>query len=142
MSELLQRLPDWQLRLDALVHERTRARFAWGSNDCALFAADAVHAVTGHDLAAGLRGLGARQALRHVQRVGGMCHLVPAALAPLTHTSLAQEGDIALVQQPGRGAKQLALGVVVGEYVIGPSSSGLMAAPMRNAVQVWGVGHG
>lgn len=136
----LQRLPDWPLRLDALVHERARVPFAWGSNDCALFAADAVRAITGHDPAAGLRGLGVRQALRHVRRCGGICHVVPAGLPPLTHTSLAVEGDIALVQQDG--ARRLSIGVVVGEHVIGPSRVGLVAVPRQRAVQCWGVGHG
>lgn len=138
----LQRLPDWPLRLDALVSTRLHAPFCWGVHDCALFAADAVLALTGRDLAAGLRGLGVRQALRHVRSAGGMCHLVPDILPPLTHTALAVEGDIALVEQPARGLKRLALGVVVGNAVLGPARTGLASVPMHCAVQCWGVGHG
>lgn len=131
------RLPDWALRFDALVCSRLHAPFAWGANDCALFAADAVLAITGHDLAGGLRGLGARQALRAIQRAGGLAALVPPSL-PVLPVSAAIEGDVVLVRQHRR----LALGVVAGASVIGPARSGLGLAPLAAAVQAWGVGHG
>jgi len=141
-AAIIPRLPDWAMRLDDLIRRRRARPFEWGRHDCAIFAADAVLAMTDRDLAAGLRGLGVRQALRHVRAVGGMCHLVPDGLPPLTHTALAIEGDIALIEQPARGFKRLALGVVVGGAVLGPARAGLASMPMHCAVQCWGVGHG
>lgn len=137
----LPRLPDWRLRLDALIWERRRQPFAWGANDCCLFAADAVLAITGVDLAARLRGLGARAALRHIQRMGGLCHVVPDCLPLLPATAAAQDGDVALIEQPAKGLRGLALGVLDGVWVLGPGRNGLMAVPARQAIQAWGVGH-
>lgn len=48
---MLVRFPDWQERLTDFLHDRREMPFAWGSNDCALFACDAVLAMTGTDLA-------------------------------------------------------------------------------------------
>ena len=142
---IIRRRPDWALRLDALVCSRLHAPFAWGVNDCALFAADAVLAVTGHDLAAGLRGLGARAALRQIQRAGGLCQLVPDSLPLLRSVADAQEGDVALIEQPAKGLRGLALGVVLQvphAGVAGPARKGLAIAPLSAAIQAWGVGHG
>ena len=49
MTRSLTRLPDWQLRLDALVRERRGQAFAWGARDCCLWGADVVLAVTGRE---------------------------------------------------------------------------------------------
>lgn len=141
MTTTLQRLPDWRLRLDAFVTERLARPFEWGAHDCALFAADAVLAITGHDLAVGLRGLRARQALRHLQAVGGVAGLVPPCLAPLAGPQLAFEGDLAMIEQAGSGLRRWALGVVAHGGVIGPARAGLAIAPRAAAVQAWGVGH-
>ena len=43
----LHRLPDWPERLAAYLADQRPHRFAWGTHDCARFAAGAVHAITG-----------------------------------------------------------------------------------------------
>ena len=62
----LRRRTDWRQRLRAFALSRHREPFAWGQNDCALFAADATAALTGHDFGAPFRGTyaSAREALR------------------------------------------------------------------------------
>jgi hypothetical protein len=53
----LTRQPHWATRgLHAFLLARARAPFVWGANDCALFAADAIEAMTGVDIAADFRG--------------------------------------------------------------------------------------
>lgn len=54
----MDRLIDWEKRFgDLLLDHVARPRpFEWGQFDCALFACDAVLAITGVDLAAELRG--------------------------------------------------------------------------------------
>ena len=52
----------WRERLHALVLERRRMPFAWGENDCCLWAADAVLIQTGQDPAATWRGTYATEA--------------------------------------------------------------------------------
>lgn len=43
------RHPDWPELLAAFVEQRRHAPHAWGSNDCAMFAADGVWTLTGVD---------------------------------------------------------------------------------------------
>ncbi len=53
----LTRQPHWATRgLHAFLLARARAPFVWGANDCALFAADAIEAMTGVDIASDFRG--------------------------------------------------------------------------------------
>lgn len=94
----LVRLPDWRLRFDALIAERLRAPFAWGTNDCALFAADNVRALTGFDPAFGLRAhRSARQAARTLRRRGDLATLVDLHVGPSCAPGLAVQGDVVMV---------------------------------------------
>ena len=132
------RFPDWQMHLDALVYERSGRPFAWGGNDCALWAADCVLAITGHDLAADLRShRTAREALRTIRAAGGLFAIASRALGPATGVHNAQAGDVLLV---GMG-KRVALGVMLpGPMVVGPGATGLCAAPLSDALCAWRVG--
>jgi hypothetical protein len=77
----MKRYHDWQVRFEAFIRECRHVPFAWGSNDCALFAADAVQAITGEHLCPELRGhRGARQALRTLERAGGVRGIADRAL--------------------------------------------------------------
>lgn len=63
------RKSNWEAELANFISARRESAFEWGVNDCALFAADAVEAITGDDPAPDFRGVysdqaGARQALR------------------------------------------------------------------------------
>lgn len=50
------RLPDWEQRLAAYLDEVRTTPFRYGRHDCALYAAGAVLAMTGSDLADAYRG--------------------------------------------------------------------------------------
>lgn len=52
----LVRRPDWPERFYEALRARRRLPFRWGQTDCCLTAADLILAMTGVDLAAGLRG--------------------------------------------------------------------------------------
>jgi hypothetical protein len=63
------RKSNWEAELADFISSRKETEFQWGTHDCALFAADAVLAITGDDPAPDFRGVysdqaGARQALR------------------------------------------------------------------------------
>lgn len=67
----LERKQYWDTRaLNDFLITRAHAPFAWGGNDCALFVADAVQAMTGIDIAEDFRGYsdeaGAYAAIRRV----------------------------------------------------------------------------
>ena len=137
VSQLV-RLPDWQTRLEAFVRQRQHLPFAWGSNDCCLFAADAVLAITGHDLAPGLRGAYStpQQGLRRVAARGGVQAIACKALGAATGPLRARVGDIVLVQIDGQDA----LGLCNGTSVLGPSAAGIVAMGMGSALAAWKVG--
>ncbi len=50
------RFPDWESLLDSFFQSRLNAPFQLGLNDCAMFACDAIKAITGVDLVMSLRG--------------------------------------------------------------------------------------
>lgn len=95
------RAPGWRAELEAWAVRTVRQPFAWGQNDCAMLAVEAVGLQQGVDVAAAYRGqwasdLGAqRYQLRHgitlanaLERAG--CRRIEAAVA--------QEGDILTVE--------------------------------------------
>ena len=130
---------DARRALDAFVRDRMAMPFGWGVNDCCLFAADAVRAMTGRDLAAAERGTysTASQALALVERLGGLEAIgdrAGARIAPL----LAQPGDVGLVEVNGR---QL-LAVCAGPCWLAPTGAGLTAIDLQAAALAWRVDHG
>lgn len=143
------RTEHWATRaLDGFLRARARQPFAWGSNDCALFAADGVLAMTGVDIAAEFRGLydsaaGAREAIRSVCGGEGLAaaaawcaerHGLPEWPTPL----YARRGDLVLINENG----SLIAGLVhlTGRHVVTPGSEGLLRHPLRLAVRAWHVG--
>ena len=95
------RLPDWPERLAAFIEARRHAPFAWGANDCVTFVFDAVHAMTGHDALAPLRGRWAteEQARAVLLQQAGLVQGVSALLGqPLRSRLLAPRGAVVLAQ--------------------------------------------
>lgn len=95
----LTRLEDWEQRLNDYLATLDNARHGWGTLDCALHAANAVHAQTGVDLAADFRGKydteeGAREAIEaagHKDLAALMNSLLPRRVR-----SMVQRGDIVM----------------------------------------------
>lgn len=130
---------DWPERLAALLAERMAAPFAWGANDCCLFAADALHAQWGIDVASHLRGhySSAAEAARVLQQEGGVRGIANQVLGqPLPLASLAQRGDVACVCLEGRDT----LGVVLdsGQWAA-PGPNGLFVCPLPADAVAWRV---
>jgi Domain of unknown function (DUF6950) len=130
----LTRLPDWQARLAAHFARGRRGPFAYGSHDCATFAAGAIEAVTGQNplQELGLRYTTLRDGLRGLSRAG---YLEPVAFVRGTYPeiapALARVGDLAVLDTP----EGPALGVVAGAVVLAPRvPSGLASRPLTSAV--------
>ena len=126
------RTPNWKLALIQYVGESARKPFAFGSHDCALFAAGAVLAMTGVDLAAKWRGkyTTLNGGLLALKRAGYADHVALAAanfkaIAP----AFAAPGDLAVIDGP-EGA---ALGVVQGEGVYVLTQGGMGMLPLTHA---------
>jgi hypothetical protein len=133
----MKRLPDWQLRLEAFERERAEVPFAWGSNDCALFAADAVQAITGVHLCPDLRGhRNVREGGRAIAALGGARAIACKALGHPLPPAFARVGDVVVVQ----AGKREALAVCNGQTAIAPGEHGMVAIPMAQALSAWRVG--
>lgn len=135
---MIRRRTDWRGRLRAYASAAARRPFVFGQHDCALFAAGAVEAMTGHDPASAWRGRYTTQAggLRVIRRDGHADHIAAAAaifaeVAP----AFAQVGDLAVV--PGDGGP--VLGVVQGSWIWVLRPDGLGVAPLTDAVRAFEV---
>lgn len=128
------RLPSWQLRLERIVAERELLPFAWGTNDCATFACDAILAVVGYDAAAGLRSHRTKESAAETLRAaGGIRKLADDKLGRRVAPAAAAPGDIGMVRTPGGRA----LVVCVGSQWVGPSPQGLARYPLDTVKLAW-----
>lgn len=109
--------------------------FAWGVNDCCLFAADAVIALTGDDVAADVRGTysDALGAGRLIEARGGLAAIATAALGAPVLPVFAAVGDVVLLLNEGREL----LVICNGTSAVGPGVAGMMALGMEAAIAAW-----
>ncbi|TAG28565.1 MAG: hypothetical protein EAZ40_03420 [Rhodobacterales bacterium] len=126
------RLPDWRPRLVAYLASVSSQPFAYGTHDCALFAAGAVDAMTGHAIAAEYRGLygSLKEGLKLMRREGLADHV--ALLRHLFEevpTAFAMVGDIAVIGEVGTPA----LGIFEGEQILVLREGGLGLMPRAAA---------
>ena len=131
------KLQDWQVRFEAFIKARRALPFAWGSNDCAIFAADCVQAITGQDPApAGLRSHATeKQAARSLERHGGLVGIATAALGEPVPISQACVGDVVLC----KSGKRDMLAICNGSTALAPSAQGLVSVGMDDASMCWRV---
>jgi hypothetical protein len=144
----LTRTEHWATReFHAFLLDRARVPFAWGTNDCCLFPADAIDSFTGVDLAADFRGkytdqasaLAAIKSVANGETVGDAAaycadkHGLKEWPFPLQ----AKRGDLVVIDQPGG----LIAGVVHlnGRHVITVSETGLVRLPITAAKRAWAV---
>lgn len=134
----LKRLADWEDRLASLIAQRIDQPFVWGVNDCALFAADCIEAMTGVDLAPDLRGQwqDQRQALRVIAGLGGLAAAVEVLGLVESSPLFAQRGDLVLHRRDGSDA----LAICLGSNLAGPSESGLLFFGLESGGRAWRVG--
>lgn len=140
------RLEAWPGRLVAFIDERRAMPFAWGSNDCCLFAADAVAAITGVDAARKWRGYKtARGAASRIREARGIARLVETAAArhgwPEIAPAFARRGDVVLIEGDRPVINRRALGIVgPGGGLLLPGDDGLVTLPRAAAVRAWRIG--
>lgn len=136
---MMARLPDWEPRLIALVNERRRLPYRYGTNDCAVFAQLAVEAVTGTVLLPGVeRPTGMISAAKFMIARGwdDVEQMATELLGPPTDGA-SRRGDIVSYEAVG----ELHLAVRVGDGALSPVGDiGLMAIEPARWRRAWRVG--
>ena len=132
------RVKNWPSVLARFIESRRNMPFAWGTHDCAMFAADAIRAITGVDHAAIFRGLydTREQAEAIVAQYGGLRPFVNYFLGPEIDPKLARRGDVALIKD---GGGQELLAVCLGASFAASGESGLKFFKIKNAISAWRV---
>lgn len=139
------RRDDWEARLAEVLATTAVQPFAWGVQDCCLFAADCVQALTGHDYAYEFRGTydDADSAAMRLIAVTGTTEIAIAIdkyfkLPRLGSVAFAARGDLVLFKNH---RDQDTLGVVdlTGERIACVSPQGLEYLPIDCAVMAWAV---
>lgn len=128
------RLPDWQLRLAEFGQARASMPFAWGSNDCCTFAADAVKGITGKDLRGAFPDyVGELGALRAISVGGGLQQIVSKLLGAPVSPKMAAVGDVVLVLNEEREM----LAICNGTSALAPGECGMVLVSMEVALAAW-----
>lgn len=135
------RLDGWEQRLDAALEAARHEPFAWGKNDCVLFACTVVAALTGVDHGARVRGRykSQRGAFTMLRRIWGGNVDVAATKAlgePLEHPLCAQRGDVVAVQM---ATGDMALGISTGRHIAVAGEMGLSFFSITQALTAWRV---
>lgn len=120
------RRPDWPERLDAFIRSRRNAPFAWGTNDCLTYCADAILAMTDVDILGEDRGTWANstEAWAFVERVGGFDQYLAERLRPLQSSLTVKRGDVGLV--PAEPADWPTVALCTGRHWCGPHHEGMV----------------
>jgi hypothetical protein len=131
------RINSWE---DALVNYITIKRnepFEYGVNDCCLFAAGAVEAITSQDPMPEFRGQydSLKTSLKVIKEIGaGTLEATMDAKFPEIEMGHAQRGDLAFFND--------SVGVVMGGFAYFVSDDGLERIPRDMWDKCWSVGHG
>jgi len=145
---MIKRHEHWDVsHLHAFLLARQKAPFIWGGNDCCLFAADAVQAITGVDIAADFRGryTDEKSALAAIKAVTGGSTVEDAAIycankagmPELPHPLFAHRGDLVLLENEGR----LIAGIIgLHGFPMSIGEKGLMKLPLSAIKRAWRVG--
>lgn len=114
------RIENWHQNLTALINERKEQPFAWGTNDCSLWAADCIVAVTGVDFALNARGtydtaIGAYKCIQSVYEVDNVKQIFEKLFGETVPQFYARQGDI-VYQDSNYEGFNAAVGVCNGEF--------------------------
>lgn len=130
------RVSGWEARLTELVESARATPFQWGQHDCATWAFDVRHALTGSDAAQAWRGrFSTARGARKVMLRLGWPDLTAMGMAllgePLARPVMGQRGDMLIGSD--------AFGVCIGSHGAFLGWDGLMAMPLRDCALAWRV---
>lgn len=135
----MERLPDWEDRLNGWIADCSDAYFQWGKLDCLMFVAGGIEAVTGVDHGEPHRGKyrTATGAMKHLKTLGfDSAEDFLNANFPACPPALAQRGDIVLSED--------CAGICVGPEALfigeDDGAPGLIRKPFAAWTAAWKIG--
>jgi hypothetical protein len=137
------RVKHWEQKFAEQIKAAQVKPFEWGTFDCCMFAADAVLALTGVDLAADFRGKYSDEAgaQAFIATYGDLAALVSAKTADKDMAEInlkfAQRGDLVLVNNADR--QTLGLVGLDSRFVLCTTKLGLVSIPMSHWLRGWKV---
>jgi len=150
----LKRQKHWDTRAFHLfLLARAKTPFAWGENDCALFAADGILAITGVDIAGDFRGKYADEssAMALIKTVCNGTTVADAAVycakqhdlvewtakkGGAAQPLMARRGDL-VVFTAATGALVAGLVHLSGRHIVAVGEEGLYRFPISKALRAW-----
>jgi hypothetical protein len=129
------RIENWESALYEFVESRRNMPFEWGKNDCALFAADAVLAMSGRDFATEYRGkYDTETKAKKILVKEGLENLVDKNLLRYDNIKMTSRGSVILYEHEVRG-----LGICIGSEFVAPGQDGILFFPMDLCLISWRV---
>jgi hypothetical protein len=131
------RFPNWDYRLFVFIDENRFVPYAWGTNDCVTFVADAVWAMTGEDPIADIRGQwdSEESAAALLNSLGGLKAAVDARFPLRDNINFTMRGDICASKVAGNWS----LGICTGAFMTAPSPEGASLVPVHQIRFSWKV---
>ena len=133
----LLRVDNWPSAMYAAIEEKRNQPFIWGSSDCCLFVADIIEAMTGIDIATGLRGKYDSLESAEIILNGPLVEFMDRAMKfynieeiPLSY---AGRGDMVVFNS----TLGQTLGILDGTQIISMGYEGIVMAPRGEAFKAW-----
>lgn len=133
----MERISNWESALSEYIESKRNAPFEYGVNDCCMFAAGSVEAITGEDPMAEFRGeyKSLATSVRALQEIGaGDLESTMDGKFPIVPISHAQRGDLAFFDG--------SIGVVIGSFAWFVSDDGLERVYRPMWDKCWSVARG
>lgn len=132
----MKRIHDWPERLAAHIAAARDARFEWGKFDCAMFASDAIRAMTGFDLAADFRGQYSDEAGARAKLPRALTY-ANSVLSPIA-LGFARRGDL-LITANGSADPGFAIIGLDGRSALCACDRGLLHVARPRWIKAWRV---
>jgi hypothetical protein len=128
---------DWGKRLRETVEQWRAEPFVWGQNDCCMFAARCVDAITGSEWVADLQSCYTDEASAraYIAAEGSIKDSVTRRLGEPVPRLMARRGDVCLVETETGPS----LAVCVGASVVGPGVERQYMLPLAGVICAWRV---
>ncbi len=128
------RIENWPTVLMDMVEKAESEPFVWGKNDCCLWVADVVLAITSRDFAVNLRGKYSTEKEATLLYDGyTLKHLIGSILGASVSVNFAQRGDVVMCKFKAGET----LGICIGAKAVFKTETGIIQVPILRCDFAW-----